>query len=86
MPLRRSQLPQLPWYKRLWDDSQTKFLAYSQAVGGTVLMSASELHSAVTNPDISNVLDKLTLPTWFPLVLLVLAGLTYVAHGHGDAA
>jgi hypothetical protein len=49
-------------------------------------MSISQLHSAVTSPTISDALDKLTLPAWFPWVLLGLAGLTYVAHGHGDDA
>lgn len=84
--LKKLKPQSLPLYKRIWQESQTKALAYSQAISGGILFSASQVHDAVTNPTVKDALDGLTLPSWFPWVLLGLAALTYIAHGHGEDA
>jgi hypothetical protein len=78
--------PQPKLLKRLWLESQTKLLASAQAVSGLVLYTAAEAHTFVTSPEVSNALGQLTLPKWFPVTLLVLAALTYIAHGHKEDA
>ena len=73
-----------PLLQRLWLNSETKLLAYSQAVSGIVLYGATSLHSAISDSSIKDALGQLALPKWFPIVLLILASLTYVAHGHKE--
>lgn len=75
-----------PLLKRLWEESQTKFLAYSQAASAGVLYGASQLHDALTSSTIGNALTEINLPRWFPWFILGLATLTYLAHGHGEDA
>jgi hypothetical protein len=75
-----------PLYRRLWEDSQTKFLAYSQAVTGSLLFVAAELNDAVTSPLINGPMGQIHLPSWFPWFLLGLGALTYLAHGRGNNA
>lgn len=86
MKQRQLLLKSKPLYKRLWEESQTKLLAYTQAATGSVLFVAAELNNAVTSPVISNPLGQLHLPHWFPWFLLGLGVLTYVAHGWGEDA
>jgi hypothetical protein len=75
-----------PLYRRLWEDSQTKILAYSQAITGSVLFAASSLNDAVTSPVINGPMSQLHLPHWFPWFLLGLGALTYLAHGRSQNA
>ena len=86
-PSRRSKQmlpPSKPLYKRLWEESQTKFLAYTQAATGTVLFGAATLNDAVTSPVINGPMSQLHLPHWFPWFLLALGILTYLAHGRSQ--
>ena len=74
----------LPFYKRLWRKSQTVTLAAGQAITGGLLMVASQLNTAVNSSELTTAMGRLTLPSWVPWVLLAIAGLTYLAHGHGE--
>lgn len=76
---------QPPLLQRIWRNSQTKLLAYGQAVSGAVLLTASQTNSLIHDSFVQDALGKMTLPAWFPWTLLGLAALTYVAHGHNDA-
>lgn len=86
MPRIRSTMSKQPsLLSKLWQDSQTKALAYGQAIAGTVLFSASQLNGLFTDSTFSSALNALSLPHWFPFVLVGLALLTYLAHGRKDA-
>lgn len=84
MRQRRSQ--QLPLYKKLWDASQTKFLAYSQAATGGVLFTLNQLNGWLNNDTMKGYLSELDLPKSITLGLVVLGIVTYLAHGHEDNA
>lgn len=71
--------------KRLWCNSQTKALSYTQLAGSGILASVSELNKAVTDPSIKEYLDRLDLPVSIIIALAVLGIVTYLAHGHTDA-
>jgi len=70
-----------PLLKKIWENSQTIGLAYTQ-MG---LAAVVELNNAINSPVISEPLNQLHLPSWFPYFLLLLGGLTYLAHGRKDA-
>lgn len=70
--------------KRIWQNSQTKSLAWTQGLSAAFLATVGEVNSFVTNPTFKDYLDKISMPPWFMFVLLGLAVITYVAHGHKD--
>lgn len=76
-----SSLKSKPLYKRIWEESQTIGLAYTQMGIAAVVA----LNDAINSPLISGPLNQLHLPSWFPYFLLLLGGLTYLAHGRNNA-
>lgn len=84
MPLHPSQLRQLPWYKQLWDRSQTKFLAAGQVLSGGVLFTLNNIDSWFNNATVKGYLSELSLPKTVTMGLVAVGIITYIAHGHGD--
>jgi hypothetical protein len=84
--LRRSQLPQLPWYKRIWDESQTKLLAAGQVISGGVLFTLNHINDWFNNDTVKGYLTELSLPKTVTIGLVAIGIITYIAHGHGDDA
>jgi len=70
--------------KQLWQQSQTRFLAKAQATLSIGLIVISQLNGMFNNATVQAYLGKVEMPLWFPIFLLVLAGITYLAHGHKD--
>ena len=81
-----SQSQPLPWYRRLWLQSQTKLLAYTQGSTAILLGSVDLVHELVTNADVRASLEPIHAPAWLPLLLASIGVLTYMAHGHKDDA
>lgn len=79
-------LPSLSLPQRLWRNSQTKLLAYTQAAGATVLASVDVVHELVTSTDVRAALEPLHMPVWVPLSLAIVGVFTYLAHGHNSDA
>ncbi len=71
-------------FKQLWLKSQTVYLAKAQAFSATGLIVISQMSGMFNDPTVQTYLGKLEMPLWFPIFLLVLAGVTYLAHGHKD--
>lgn len=78
--------PQLPLFKRLWVASQTRALAYSQALTGGILFSLDQLNVWLNNDTMKSYISELDLPKSITLGLVLLGIVTYLAHGHGDDA
>ncbi len=70
--------------KQIWLQSQTVFLAKVQAVSAAGLLTVSQISGMFNDPTVKEYLGELKMPVWFPIFLLVLAGVTYLAHGHKD--
>lgn len=70
--------------KRLWQESQTRFLAKAQAISAAGLLTISQMNGLFNDPTVKEYLADLQTPLWFPIFLLVIAGITYLAHGHED--
>ena len=71
-------------FKQLWRQSQTRLLAKTQAVSAAGLLTISQISGMFNDPTVKEYLGELKMPVWFPIFLLVLAGITYLAHGHKD--
>ena len=71
-------------FKRLWRQSQTRLLAQAQAISATGLLIIPQLDGMFKDPTVQSYLGKVEMPLWFPIFLLILAGITYLAHGHKD--
>ena len=77
-------LKQKSTLKQIWLQSQTVFLAKVQAVSAAGLLTISQISGMFHDPMVKEYLGELKMPMWFPIFLLVLAGITYLAHGHKD--
>lgn len=82
----RPRLSPQPLLKRLWLQSQTKFLAVTQALSGGVLFTLSQLNGWFNNDTMKGYLSELDLPKSITIGLVALGIITYFAHGHGDDA
>ena len=71
-------------FKQLWLRSQTRLLAKAQAVSAAGLLIIPQLNGMFNDPTVQGYLGKLVMPVWFPIFLLILASVTYLAHGHKD--
>jgi len=71
-------------FKRLWLQSQTRLLAQAQAISAAGLLIIPQLNGMFNDPAVQSYLGKIEMPLWFPIFLLILAGVTYLAHGHKD--
>ncbi len=70
--------------KQLWLQSQTRFLAKAQAISATGLLIIPQLNGMFNDSTVQSYLGKVEMPLWFPIFLLILAAITYLAHGHKD--
>lgn len=70
--------------KSFWNNSQTKLLAYGQALSGGVLFTLDQFNGWFNNATVKSYLSELSLPKSITIGLVVLGIVTYIAHGHGD--
>ena len=73
-----------PLFKRIWQNSQTVFLSKLQAASGAISLVLVEMNGMFNDTTVQNYLNSLSPPKWVPVALLILAAITYVAHGHKD--
>lgn len=85
MPSPKSKVSKQTWYQAVWYRSWTKSYAYTQGIGAAVLASVTGLSQVLSSSEFSNVLDKLSVPYWVPILISILALGTWLAHGRSDA-
>lgn len=78
------QPPRHQLLQRLWRNSQTKLLAYSQGLGAAFLAILSNASTFFNDPHFKEVLSNFEAPKWIYIALAVLALLTWLAHGRAD--
>jgi len=78
---RHPQHPKPSLLLRLWRESQTKALAYTQVSLGGIMYF---LHTFVNDSHVQSAFEKMNVSPGTWLALATLGVITYCAHGHGD--
>lgn len=85
MTSRKSKQSSLNLLRKLWLQSQTKYVAYTQAVSAAGLASLDYVNNVISDQHFKDLLNTMTVDKKVYIGLAVIALVTWLAHGRQNA-